>query len=109
MRPSQIGLSRHFEAIANVADGPVVIYNIPYRTGVNFLNDTLLALAAFPSVSGMKDCCANLGQTSGLLALRSPDFSVLTREDALFGLTATGAGRGRRHLANNVHIPLNGQ
>ena len=66
---------------------------------MNFLNDTLLALAAFPSVSGMKDCCANLGQTSGLLALRSPDFSVLTREDALF-YTALAQGAGGGILAS---------
>ncbi|MED6308946.1 MAG: dihydrodipicolinate synthase family protein, partial [Pseudomonadota bacterium] len=67
----------------------------PYRTGVNLLNDALLALAAFPSVIGIKDCCADFGQTGGLLALRSPDFSILTRVDALlFTALAQGAGGG---------------
>jgi 4-hydroxy-tetrahydrodipicolinate synthase len=97
-RPGQIGLPRHFEAIANVADRPIVIYNIPYRTGVNLLNDALLALAAFPSVIGIKDCCADFGQTGGLLALRSPDFSILTRVDALF-FTALPQGAGGGTLA----------
>ena len=66
---------------------------------MNLLNDALLALAAFPSVIGIKDCCADFGQTGGLLALRSPDFSVLTREDALF-FTALAQGAGGGILAS---------
>ena len=101
-RPSQIGLSRHFEAIANAADRSVVIYNIPYRTGVNLSNDALLALAALPSVRGVKDCCADVGKTGDLLARRGPDFSVLTGEDALF-YTALAQGADGGILAS-AHI-----
>ena len=66
---------------------------------MNLLNDALLALAAFPSVIGIKDCCADFGQTGGLLALRSTYFSVLTREDALF-YTALAQGAGSDILAS---------
>jgi len=101
-RPSQDGLSRHFEAVANAADRPVIVYNIPYRTGVNLSNDTLLTLAALPSIRGVKDCCADVGQTGDLLARRGPDFSVLTGEDALF-YTALAQGADGGILAS-AHI-----
>ena len=66
---------------------------------MKLLNDALLALAVFPSVSGIEDCCADFGQNAGLSALRSPDFSVLTREDALF-YTALAQGAGGDILAS---------
>jgi 4-hydroxy-tetrahydrodipicolinate synthase len=83
-RPSQDGLYRHFAALAAETDKPILIYNIPYRTGVNLLNETLLRLAQIPNVVGLKDCCADARQTFDLLRLRPQGFSVLTGEDALF-------------------------
>src|SRR5436305_1588582 len=58
-RPSQDGLYRHFAALSGATQRPILIYNIPYRTGVNMDNDTLLRLAELPSISGVKDCCVN--------------------------------------------------
>ncbi len=84
--------------VAAIESWPVdgyLIYNIPYRTGVNLLNDTLLRLAELPNIVGVKDCCANAAQTSDLLRRRKPDFTVLTGEDALFyGMLAEGADGG---------------
>jgi 4-hydroxy-tetrahydrodipicolinate synthase len=84
VRPSQRGLLAHFTALADHASWPVVMYNIPYRTGVMIENDTLLRLAEHPNIVGMKDCCAVREQTIDLLRRRPAGFRVLTGEDAQY-------------------------
>lgn len=84
VRPSQEGLYRHFAALAGHTDRPIVIYNIPYRTGVNMTNETMLRLAALPHIAGVKDCCADPAQSFDLLRGRPETFAVLTGEDAQF-------------------------
>ena len=84
LRPSQRGLRQHFTALADHASWPVVLYNIPYRSGVGMSNDTLLALAEHPNIAGLKDCCADRAQTIELLQHRPADFRVLTGEDAQY-------------------------
>lgn len=94
-RPPQQGLYQHFAALADATDRPILIYNIPYRTGVNIANDTLLRLAERPNIVGVKDCCADAAQSFDLLCRRGPGFAVLTGEDALFfGAIAHGADGG---------------
>ncbi len=83
-RPSQAGLFQHFDALAEGCDKPIVIYNIPYRTGVNLENETLLRLAKHRNIVGLKDCCADATQSFELLRDRPKDFAVLTGEDALY-------------------------
>jgi len=95
VRPPQEGLYRHFAALAGATDKPIIVYNIPYRTGVNLANATLLRLAELPNIVGVKDCCAEQMQTFDLLGARPPGFAVLTGEDALFyGAVAHGADGG---------------
>ena len=55
-RPSQEGLRQHFTALAEHSAKPILVYNIPYRTGVNLRNETLLRLAEVPNIVGVKDC-----------------------------------------------------
>jgi 4-hydroxy-tetrahydrodipicolinate synthase len=93
-RPSQEGLYRHFAALAAQTDRPILIYNIPYRTGVNMTNETMLGLAALPNIAGVKDCCADQTQSFDLLRARPADFSVLTGEDALFYAALTQGADG---------------
>jgi 4-hydroxy-tetrahydrodipicolinate synthase len=81
-RPSQRGLLQHFTVLADHASWPIVLYNIPYRTGVNLENETLLELALHPNIAGLKDCGANRAQSIELLRRRPPGFRVLTGEDA---------------------------
>src|SRR6202161_788357 len=83
-RPSQRGLLQHFTALADHASWPVVLYNIPYRTGVNLTNDTMLELAKHPNIVGLKDCGADRAQSVDLLRRRPDGFRVLTGEDALY-------------------------
>lgn len=94
-RPSQDGLYAHFAALADNTDRPIMIYNIPYRTGVNLGNETMLRLAALPNIVGVKDCCANADQSFDLTRARPAGFSVLTGEDAFFhAALAQGADGG---------------
>ncbi|WP_426436726.1 4-hydroxy-tetrahydrodipicolinate synthase [Bradyrhizobium genosp. P] len=81
IRPSQRGLLQHFNALADHAAWPIVLYNIPYRTGVNLANETLLALAGHPNIVGIKDCCADRAQSIEFLNRRPAGFRVLTGED----------------------------
>lgn len=94
-RPSQEGLLRHFTVLADAATRPVMIYNIPYRTGVNLENETMLRLAGHANIAGLKDCCADPAQSFDLLQRRPSGFSVLTGEDAFFyGALTSGADGG---------------
>lgn len=104
-RPSQEGLVRHFTALADAAAQQVLIYNIPYRTGVNLRNEAMLQLAAHANITGVKDCCADVAQTSDLLARRPADFAVLTGEDALFHTALTSGADGGILASAHVCTP----
>lgn len=93
-RPSQDGLYRHFSALADATDRPILIYNIPYRTGVNMENPTMLRLAERANIVGVKDCCANAAQSFDLLRDRPAGFAVMTGEDALFHTALTQGADG---------------
>jgi 4-hydroxy-tetrahydrodipicolinate synthase len=93
-RPSQRGLAQHFEALADRASRPIVLYNIPYRTGVNLTNETLLRLASHPNIIGMKDCSADRAQSIDFLGRRPSGFRVLTGEDALYHEALTDGADG---------------
>ena len=93
-RPSQDGLYQHFSMLAGHTQRPILIYNIPYRTGVNMTNETMLRLAQIPNIVGVKECCADQTQSFDLLRARPADFSVLTGEDALFYTALTQGADG---------------
>jgi 4-hydroxy-tetrahydrodipicolinate synthase len=93
-RPSQEGLYRHFAALADATDRPILIYNIPYRTGVNMSNETLLRLAELRNITGVKDCCADQQQSFDLIRAKPAAFSVMTGEDALFYAALTLGAEG---------------
>jgi len=95
VRPSQEGLIRHFSVLAEASERPMLVYNIPYRTGVNIANDTLLRLAELPTVIGVKDCCLDPAQSLDLIRRRPAGFAVMTGEDAQFHVAlAQGADGG---------------
>jgi 4-hydroxy-tetrahydrodipicolinate synthase len=83
-RPSQQGLWLHFSALADRAAHPVMLYNIPYRTGVNLGNETMLRLADHRNIAGLKDCSGDRNQSLDLLHWRPENFAVLTGEDAQY-------------------------
>ena len=93
-RPSQDGLRAHFTHLAEATDRPILIYNIPYRTGVNLANDTLFALAELPGIAGVKDSSGDVAQSLALLRRKPEGFSVLTGEDAYFYTILAHGGDG---------------
>jgi 4-hydroxy-tetrahydrodipicolinate synthase len=105
-RPAQHGLQLHFEALADRAAHPVMIYNIPYRTGVNLGNEAMLRLAGHPNIVGLKDCCADREQSLDLLQRRPTGFAVLTGEDAHYHEAlidgADGGVLASAHIATEI-------
>lgn len=93
-RPSQLGLYRHFCALAEHTTKPIMIYNIPYRTGVNLGNGQMLRLAQHANIVGVKDCCADSAQSFDLVRDKPDGFAVLTGEDALFHSALTQGADG---------------
>ena len=85
----------HFAGLADATARPILIYNIPYRTGVNLGNESMLRLAQRINIVGVKDCCGDTLQSVELLRKRPQGFAVLTGEDALFyGALVRGSDGG---------------
>ena len=93
-RPSQEGIYTHFKSIAEETYLNIVLYNIPYRTGVNIENETVYKLAEIANIVGIKDASGDFKQTSALLMNPPKDFSLLTGEDSLFYSTLAMGGQG---------------
>jgi 4-hydroxy-tetrahydrodipicolinate synthase len=92
-RPSQAGLEMHFRAIASSTDLPVVLYDIPMRTGRKIASGTIVRLAAdVANVVALKDAAGNPGATAAVLAHAPADFEVYSGDDAMtLPLLAVGA------------------
>jgi 4-hydroxy-tetrahydrodipicolinate synthase len=93
-RPDQKGIYQHFLKISENTKLDIVVYNIPYRTGRNIENDTILKLAELPNMIGIKDSCGDIKQTIELILNKPDGFSVLTGEDILFYSTLLLGGDG---------------
>jgi 4-hydroxy-tetrahydrodipicolinate synthase len=102
LRPSQRGLLAHFTALADHASWPIVLYNIPYRTGVNIDNETLLHLACHPNIVGLKDCGADRAQSIDLLRRRPAGFRVLNGDDAQYFDALTDGADGAILLSAHI-------
>lgn len=102
-RPSQQGLFQHFSALADSTDRPILIYNIPYRTGVNLGNETMLRLAERANIVGVKDCCADPAQSFDLVRQKPADFVVLTGEDPFYYSALTQGADGAILASAHVH------
>jgi 4-hydroxy-tetrahydrodipicolinate synthase len=82
-RPSQDGLYAHFRAIADSTRLPVILYNIPGRTGVNCLPETVARLADVPNIVGIKEATGSLDQASEVRKRTPPDFLIYSGDDSL--------------------------
>lgn len=82
-KPTQEGLLQHFRAVADAVRLPIVLYNVPGRTGVNLLPKTTLELAGDPRFVGVKEASGNLEQAGEILRSRPETFAVLSGEDSL--------------------------
>lgn len=82
-KPSQEGIRQHFLAVAQASQRPVILYNIPGRTGVNMTAQTTLTLAQHPNIVGIKEASGDLNQVLDILAGCPDDFAVLSGDDSL--------------------------
>jgi 4-hydroxy-tetrahydrodipicolinate synthase len=82
-KPTQEGLYQHFQAIANAITIPVVVYNVPGRTGCNVEPATLARLAEIPNIAGVKEASGNISQMAEICRLVPSSFKVLSGDDAI--------------------------
>lgn len=83
VKPTQAGLIEHYTAIADVAPRPLILYNVPGRTGVNLEASTTIALSSHSNIIGIKEASGKLFQTEEILFRRPEDFILYSGEDAL--------------------------
>ncbi|MDR1581825.1 MAG: 4-hydroxy-tetrahydrodipicolinate synthase [Prevotellaceae bacterium] len=82
-KPSQKGLQEHFTAIADASPKPIILYNVPGRTGVNMTADTCIKLAEHTNIIAIKEASGNLSQLGYILRNKPKDFTVLSGDDGL--------------------------
>ena len=100
-RPSQEGLFQHFSALARLGQ-PIVLYNVPARTGCDLLPDTVVRLAALPQIVALKEASGSVTRTQQLVRLLGDRLTILSGEDALnYPLYCVGA-RGCISVVSNV-------
>lgn len=101
-KPPQRGIVAHFRAIADAVDLPIVIYNVPGRTGSNIEARTAIELAKCANIVAIKEASGNLGQIADVIRDRPPDFAVLSGDDALTLPVMALGGEGVISVTSNV-------
>ena len=81
-RPSQAGLISHYRQIADASDHPIILYNVPSRTGVNLESDTTLILSEHPNIMGIKEASGDLKQCERIVNSKSDNFLLLSGNDS---------------------------
>lgn len=102
VRPTQPGLIAHYRAIADDGALPVVLYNVPGRTGCDLLPETTAVLAPHPRIVGIKEAVAQDGRIAALVALKGDAFSVLTGDDPTACASMLAGCDGVVSVASNV-------
>jgi 4-hydroxy-tetrahydrodipicolinate synthase len=100
-KPTPDGLVQHYRAIADSTPLPIIVYNVPGRTGVNIDVNTLVRLAAIPNVIGVKEASGNVTQVCEICKAVPSDFLVLSGDDALTLPIMAVGGRGVISVASN--------
>ncbi len=101
-KPSQAGLYSHFEKVAKTVDIPIVLYNVPGRTGSSIDPDTVSKLSKIDNIVGIKEASGSMKQVTDIIARCGSDFAVLSGEDYLtFPLICVG-GKGVISVVSNV-------
>lgn len=106
-RPTQEGLYQHFAAIADAVSLPLMLYNVPGRTGVNLLPETVERLARIPSIVALKEASGSVEQVSQMVAAADSNLTVLSGDDALtLPMMSVGAQGVVSVLANVAPRPV---
>lgn len=117
-KPSQGGIIAHYEAIANASPAPVLLYNVPGRTGINATTETILHLANHPNIFGIKEASGNLSQCIEIMAGKPDDFMLISGDDLLTipmisigaeGVISVLANAYPKEFTTMIHQGLNGE
>ena len=101
-KSTQAGLIAHFNAIADKADRPIILYNVPSRTGCNLLPATVAELAKHPNIAAIKEASGNMAQVVELFARCGDMIDVYSGEDALTVPMMAMGGKGTISVLSNV-------
>lgn len=116
-KPSQKGLIAHYEAIANTASVPVLLYNVPGRTGINMTAETTLALAEHENIFGIKEASGDLAQCIDIIKGKPEDFMLISGDDLLTvpmisvgaeGVISVLANGYPKEFTSMIHLALEG-
>ena len=117
-KPNQRGLLAHFRSVAEASPVPVILYNVPGRTGINISAETTLTLAAeCPNIIGIKEASGNMQQIMDILRQRRADFRVISGDDSLTlpmlslgadGVISVIANALPKEMSEMVHLALKG-
>lgn len=102
VRPTQAGLLAHFDAVAGQGGLPVVLYNVPGRTGCDMQPETVARLASHPGIIGIKEAVDAESRMQALLPLRSPQFAVLSGDDPTARRAILAGADGLVSVGSNV-------
>lgn len=102
VRPTQRGLVAHYQAVAERGGLPVVLYNVPGRTGVDLLPETVAELCDVPGIVGIKEAKAGAERMQALLALKRPGFALLSGDDGTAADSFRAGFDGVISVASNV-------
>lgn len=109
-RPSQDGIYGHFKEISNSTNLPIILYNIPYRTGMNMTNETILKLSEIDNIIGIKDSSGDINQSIELITKSPKDFHIYTGDDSMYYLNLVLGGSGgvlaSAHLNTKMFIDV---
>lgn len=101
-KPTQEGLYQHYKAVAEAVPVPIVLYNVPGRTGINLLPETDARLSKISNIAGIKEASGDLKQISKIMELCDDDFAVLSGDDfTVLPILAVG-GRGVISVVSNI-------
>jgi 4-hydroxy-tetrahydrodipicolinate synthase len=100
-KPTSEGLYQHYKAIADTTKLPIIVYNVPGRTGCNIDPATLARLATIPNIVGVKEASGNVTQMTEICRIVPPEFLVLCGDDALTLPLMSIGGRGIISVASN--------
>lgn len=101
-KTSQRGLVAHYKAIHDATDKPIILYNVPSRTGININPETALELSKLPRINGIKEASGNLGQVEELRSLCGDELNIWSgNDDQIFDLLERG-GKGVISVLSNI-------
>ena len=100
-KPTQEGIYQHYRALAESTDLPIIVYNVPGRTGSNILPDTLLRLAEIPNIAGVKEASGDISQIGEICTRAPARFRVFSGDDSLTLPVVALGGHGIISVASN--------